>query len=544
MCGASSSRITSADRLEWRARVWRVAVFVGALWVVAVAAPVGSLARGSAGQSSLVGMGPALGGRRRGRAALLAVLALLGVGAARARADTFSGRCDACSATYGGTFTEHDVQPGGQAPDGSQYEVTTDITITWSENVVNNGNFTATAQQPTLSGTYKTTDTEPGVQGSDCTVSLNPHSPAAVSWSYISSPADSHYDITAGPPAGVLSGSGPCNGQLDPNPAQDPQAGNSPWSGMGCHWGSDGGLILTLPTGGPYSVPDSCAIQSSSSNGATVDDTVTDHLNWTSARSSTGPGGPGTQPGTPGPQLTPAKNQARGDLIRTLNRSAVYCVGYASGAGLAGTGILLSGIGGGIGLTFTVAGGLVTAALNPLCGPAIERMILDYETFNDPPLSSIGVIARPLKVRLPKLPACRRHQRSCDSLRSALTALDTAALVAAADVSAIEQTVSREHAAVLAGDQAAVNAQDRNLALLRPKLGAAQRAEASAGRLVAKALRGGHLAFRLSSAQSRRQRSRIEQAVARGGVTAQQVTAIDPTAFKSGKANLLAVLGG
>ena len=52
--GASSPGITSADRLASRARVWRAVVFAVSLWVVALA-PAGSLARGSAGHSSLAG---------------------------------------------------------------------------------------------------------------------------------------------------------------------------------------------------------------------------------------------------------------------------------------------------------------------------------------------------------------------------------------------------------------------------------------------------------------------------------------------------------
>ena len=99
-----------------------------------------------------------------------------------------------------------------------------------------------------------------------------------------------------------------------------------------------------------------------------------------------------------------AKHLARGDLIRTVDRSEVYCVSFAGGATLFGTGVVLSGIGGGAGITFAVAGGLVTAALNPLCGPAVARGILDYKTYRDPPVSSINVLARPGAIRLPKLP--------------------------------------------------------------------------------------------------------------------------------------------
>jgi hypothetical protein len=284
-------------------------------------------------------------------------------------------------------------------------------------------------------------------------------------------------------------------------------------------------------------VTDDCVFQYARSE-TTIDATAKDSLTWESAGGSGT--GPTTQPGTPGPKFTPAKNQARGDLIRTLERSAVYCVNYVGGAGLAGSGILVGGV---VGAAFTVAGGLVTAAMNPLCGPAVTRAVVDYKTFKDPPLDSIDVLARPAAVHVPKLPACRRDVRFCDALRKPLGALDKAALDAEADSAAIEQTVSREHAAVLAGNQTAANAQDRDLSSLEPALSAAQRAETSAGKSVAKVLRDAHLAFRLSRAQSARERQKLATAIVRRGATVAQMTAVDRTAFTGAKTNLLSVLG-
>ena len=215
---------------------------------------------------------------------------------------------------------------------------------------------------------------------------------------------------------------------------------------------------------------------------------------------------------------------------------------FAGGATLFATGVVLSGIPGGAGVTFAVAGGLVTAALNPLCGPAVARGILDYKTYRDPPVSSINVLARPGAIRLPKLPPCQSGARSCSSLRAALAALDAAALSAEADAAAIELTVSREHAAVLAGNQSAVNAQDQHLIPLDSGLSRSQQAETSAGRAVASALKRAHFAFRLSRAQSAREQARIKNAFVRGGVTAAQITAVDHSAFTAANTNLLSVL--
>jgi hypothetical protein len=465
---------------------------------------------------------------------LIAVTALLGAGVTAAGAESFTGTCHACVAGYSGAFSEKQISTD---PDAAMYEVTTTVKLSWSQRLVNNGNGTSTTQPETVSGMYTVTSDAPGFQGSSCQIGPNPGEDSLISWSWLNpNTASAVYDVDAQPPGSDdLTGTGPCNGMTDANITN-----LGTWTGMGCHWGSDDGLLLQIPPGGPHTVTDDCLYQYAN-NGTTIDGTATDSLTWESARGSGTGTGPTTQPGTPGPRFTPAKNQARADLIRTLERSAAYCINYVGGAGLAGTGILVGGLGG---LTFTVAGGLVTAAMNPLCGPAVARAVVDYHTFKDPPLYSIDVLARPASVHVPKLPACRRVVRFCDDLRQSLGALDKAALDAEADAAAIEQTVSREHAAVLAGNQAAANAQDRDLRSLEPALSAAQRAETSAGRSVAKVLRGAHLAFRLSRSQSTRERQKLAAAIVRRGATVAQVTAVDRSAFTGAKTNLLSVLGG
>jgi hypothetical protein len=472
-------------------------------------------------------------GWRHAGVVLIAATALLGAGVTTAGAETFTGSCNACVAGYSGTFTEKQISTD---PNPSNYEVTTTIKLSWSQQLVNNGNGTSTAQPETVSGMYTTTSDEPHFQGSSCQIGPNPGEPSLLTWSYLNmNQASAVYDVDAQPPGSVdLSGTGPCSGTTDANITN-----LGTYTGMGCHWGDNDGILTQIPPGGPFTETDDCLYQSAN-NGTTIDATATDSLTWQSASGSSTGSFPTTQPGTPGPQFTPAKNQARGDLIRTVKRSTVYCLDYVGGAGLAGTGILVGGV---AGTTFTIAGGLITAAMNPLCGPAIARVVVDYKTFKDPPLYSIDVLARPASVRVPKLPACRRDVRFCDTLRKSLGALDKAALGAEADTAAIEQTVSREHAAVLAGNQSAANAQDRDLRSLEPALSAAQRAETSAGRSVAKVLRGAHLAFRLSRAQSARERKKVAAAIVRRGATVAQVTAVDRSAFTGAKTNLLSVLG-
>jgi hypothetical protein len=490
------------------------------------------------------------GSTRNRVVAVVAGFAFLLVGAAGARANpVFTGACDACSGTYSGTYVEHDVEPDTSGI----YDVTTDVNITWSQNIVDNHDMTGTASAATVSGAYTVTSNQPGFQSSTCTVSLDPNAGPSVSWSYKSPSAGGpDYDnfVAEMPNEVDLAGSGPCNGGHIADPVNGvaivPNAnGSSPsWAGTGCHWGNNGGLILTTPGGSPYTVTDDCTFQTTGSNGGTSDVTATDSLNWTSSgtASPTGPTTPTLPVGSLGPQLKRAKHLARGDLIRTIDRSEVYCVSFAAGGGLVGSGILLSGVGGGAGITFTVAGGLITAALNPLCGPAIARGIVDYKTYHDPPLSSIHVLARPATVRPPKLPACPSGAGACSSLRSALSALDAAALNCEADAAAIEQTVSREHAALLAGNQGAATTQDKHLAPLNAALVRSQHAETSAGKAVASALKRAHLAFNLSRAQSARLLARVKRGFVAGGVTAAQVLSVDPSAFTAAATNLLRVL--
>ena len=490
------------------------------------------------------------GSTRNRVVAVVAGFAFLLVGAAGARANpVFTGACDACSGTYSGTYVEHDVEPDTSGI----YDVTTDVNIMWSQNIVDNHDMTGTASAATVSGAYTVTSNQPGFQASTCTVSLDPNAGPSVSWSYKSPSAGGpDYDnfVAEMPNLVDLAGSGPCNGGhiADPDNGVDlvPNAdGSSPsWTGGGCHWGTNGGLIITIPGGSPYTVTDDCADQTTGATGGTSDVTATDSLNWASSgtASGTGPTSPTLPAGIAGPQLKRSKHIARGDLIRTIDRSEVYCVGFAGGAGLLGTGVLVSGAGGGVGITLAVAGGLITTALNPLCGPAIARGTFDYKTYHDPPLESIHVLALPATVRLPKLPACPSGAGACSSLRSALAALDAAALNAEADTAAIEQTVSREHAAILAGNQSAATTQDNHLAPLNAALLRSQNAETSAGKAVASALKRAHLAFRLSRAQSGRVLAHVKRGFVAGGVTAAQVLSVDPSAFAAAATNLLTVL--
>ena len=468
------------------------------------------------------------------------VLVLMGVWVGTARADsTFTASCDACVAQYSGSFTGLYTEPVSA---GSQYTYTTKVNISWSQNVVYNGNQASTAQPVSAHGTYDVTTDAPGGQGSSCVAQVYGNTASTISWTpvYAYDANGKHitgYNVIAGSPALQLTGDQECSSYYTNYTTYNISA----WTGSGCHWGTNVGIVTTMPPGGPYTQTDNCVYSNTDQQGDSIDATATDSLTWQSGGSSTT--GPTVPPARFGPDYPVSKNQAHGDLIRAIRSIPAPCVYFAAGNYLLGTGVLLAGSPGGVGITLTVTGGLLAPALAPLCTPTISRIVVDYKNYEDPPLDSIDVIARRAAVKPPRLPACHRDIRYCTALRTALGSLDTAALDASADATALEQTVSREHAAALEGNQGAVNAQDRDLAQLGPAFTRAQRAEASAERAVASVLRGAHIKFRLTKAQSTKLLSRVQSAIARAGVRPSQITTIDRNAFKPAATNLLTVLG-
>jgi hypothetical protein len=469
------------------------------------------------------------------------VLVLLGVCVGNARADTtFTASCDACVAQYSGTFTELYTEPISA---GSKYTDTTKVNISWSQNVVYDGNQASTAQPLSAHGTYDVTTDAPGGQGSSCVAQVYQNTASTIGWTpvYAYDANGKHitgYSVIAGSPALQLTGDEDCSRYYTGYTAYNISA----WTGSGCHWDTHTGIVTTIPPGGPYTQTDNCVYDNTDQQGDSTDDTATDSLTWHSAGSSTGTG-PTVTPAKLGPDYPASKNQAHGDLIRAIRSIPVPCAAFAAAGNLLGTGILLAGSPGGVGVTLAVTGGLVAPALAPLCTPVISRIVVDYKNYEDPPLDSIDVIARPAAVKPPRLPACHRDVRYCTALRTALGSLDTATLDASADAKALEQTVSREHAAALEGNQAAVDAQDRDLGRLEPAFARSQRAEASAERAVAGVLRGAHIEFRLTKAQSRELLGRVRRAIAHAGVPPSQITAVDRRAFKPAATNLLSVLG-
>jgi hypothetical protein len=150
-------------------------------------------------------------GWRHGGVVLIAVTALLGAGATAARAESFTGACDACVAGYSGTFTETQVSTESDP----MYPVTTTIKLSWSQQAVNNGNGTSTTQPETVTGTYTVTSDAPDSPVDSCQIGADPEAESLFNWNYVNmNQASAVYDVAAGPPDRSTSAArGPATGR-------------------------------------------------------------------------------------------------------------------------------------------------------------------------------------------------------------------------------------------------------------------------------------------------------------------------------------------
>jgi hypothetical protein len=245
----------------------------------------------------------------------------------------------------------------------------------------------------------------------------------------------------------------------------------------------------------------------------------------------------------PNPLLV-AKDSAESDLKHNVIKDGTrYCVPFAQGAALLGAGVVTSGLPGLAGPTLTVAGGLTVAATSKLCADTVTRFVNDYHTYKDPPLYDVNVIAKPAAVEDPSLPSCKRDHGStekfCKRLRDAYTKLLMASGKLASISSAIEQTVSRGVAAYQDGDQSALSAQEADLSTLEGRKTSEISAERQAGKDVERALASKHIRVRLTKRQSGKTIARFEDKVGKDSITAGDISALDSSALKAAKTDLL-----
>ncbi len=465
--------------------------------------------------------------------------------------------CVRCSATYTGTW-DLTYKLGRTVPEiGTttfQTHLTWTSTLTWNAAAGNNEWRVVAAE-----GTYQVAGSGPG--GQDCSATLSP-GPGAVS-------AESFWGSTfnetnsAGVPVQYLIEVQPPTQWGQPSAALNPLQSSSSQGACGsqsstsvglsgpfhaqlhgaeCHFNpANGQDEIKSPTHTTITVVDSCTGSGAEGNETSYNAALQAKLIFAGDVSGSGP-----HPTGPGPSPE-AKEEALKDMREAAIPNAKrYCIPYAAGLSLFGAGVLT--IGGGIGPGMIAMTGAMTAsALLPFCNATLTRLGKDYRTYKDPPQWDIHVLARPRQARAASLPSCGRWHgnvaRVCKRLRAAYAQLDGAAARVAAVSAAIEETVSRGTAARKQGDEAAAGAQAADLSTLAREKGVAIAAEAAAGRAVEAALKGARAQFRLTKRQSGKVIAGAERQLAKQGISAAELRAVDPSGLQPAAANLLAGLG-
>jgi hypothetical protein len=191
---------------------------------------------------------------------------------------------------------------------------------------------------------------------------------------------------------------------------------------------------------------------------------------------------------------------------------------------------------------------LVSQTINQIYDSMIKTLALLESAYNDPPLAGYQTVAPVPKTLAPQLPAslCLSVSGSargvCERDEAAAVAWIDAAASFEALASALATTVGRETAASNARDQAALALQQRAALALLPRLRAARTAEQLAAARFATAI---PLTIRLNTAQTRQGIALVLAALARRGVSAQDVLNIlAAKTLTPGPLDLLALLGG
>ncbi len=482
---------------------------------------------------------------------------MLGAGVARA-----GGPCVGCSGTYSGswsaTYTRLEQPKEGHA--------TIAISLHWAATLAYQGGedvWTLTS----ATGTFSVSGSE---NGEDCSATLSPGPNAIVHGEayWIATAAgkglngedEGDYEtVVALPPVewGQTFGANPLKSSSSAGGcgAQSNWGLGGPWQsalgGAGCHYEpSSGHDWIAFPRGGAHSENDNCTAAAGGDgrgdSWSGVSYSAQETLNVPGTPPAGGGGAVGAK-GNPGPNYKKIKEDARADFKEHAATDGTrYCLPYAGGLLAFGSGVLLLGAGPTIGSALAVTGSLTASALAPFCNATLTRLSKDLKTYKDPPLQSVHTLARPQRARAAALPSCGRTRgrvkRYCNALRNAYGTLDRSAAQVAADSGALEETVSRETAAVNAGNQAAANEQDAHLGALLSSWNSDRAAEAAAGRSVAAALRSGGMLFKLSKTQSSRVIAATLKQAAKHGVARSDVVSLAPAALAAKSTDLRADL--
>jgi hypothetical protein len=238
-----------------------------------------------------------------------------------------------------------------------------------------------------------------------------------------------------------------------------------------------------------------------------------------------------------------AKRAALADLPVAFKNAVTYCTPAVIGALTFGTGVLLIGSAG----PLAIAGALTVAATQPFCLATIKRLATDYRIYKDPPALDYHHLANPSSPAAVRMPSCRHASSALHSFCVQLSAAEGAWALAAERIAsinqAVETTVARESAALAAGDQPAVNLQDAHIAALERQEQKALSAEASAGKSVARLLKGHGIGYRMTKSQSSKIIHAVERRLAKQGIGTAQLTAVlGAGALRPRAINILAAL--
>lgn len=509
----------------------------------------------------------AWGRKLAGSASLPAACCLLAIAAAPASA---GGPCPECTGAYSGSWTmEYKLKnPGIEVgePEFKRFALALkwNATLSWNRAAgTNEWRLTAAEGNLSISGT--------GSKKEDCTATLSP-GPDAVTPEAIWGVTYGEYDA-GGRQVGWTVGVAPPAewGPGYPQPLKSSSAGGACASGPAgvyglagpfsagvsggeCHYvlASAGIQQNTFPLGSSHTVVEKCLGEATLGSNRWKGELFTTTRFASPGVVSPGSGGPagGGSGAVYGPWFPKAKEDAEEAMRTTVIPNAMrYCLPFASGLGLLGAGVLVGALPGGLaGTMLAMSGGLTAAALGPFCGPTLSRLVELYKAWKDPPLSSIGVVARPTAAAAPALPSCSpfkgRVGAACVRLRSAWASLDASTQTLAGIAKALQETVGRERAAGLAGQQSAVGAQDANLKVLLAEEAAAERREAAAGRAVRAAYASAGLRFLLTKKNSARAIAFAERRASRLGVPASRLAGLAPSAVRPAARDLRAGLGG
>jgi hypothetical protein len=282
--------------------------------------------------------------------------------------------------------------------------------------------------------------------------------------------------------------------------ADEPGTGNgNPWSWASflgedmSNWAAAAAPTVYFPRTGTYTqpvnysytcAPPSCGTESEGSTlyGKAVN-TIESSITFSSGSGEVIPPsqpGPNTAPTSSSPSTTPppkntdpSKHDAALDIPDAIKAAEPPCAAAAIGSVAAASdgGLLTSMIGGpSASQQVGKAGQAVLSSWGPLCDEAIKRIEQDWKIASDPAAASWHALAQPAKARAQAGPSCKRlhgERKSLCELTAAQSAVVSASRRVAAVDEAIETTISRQTAALDAGEQSAASAQEAHAVTLQ-----------------------------------------------------------------------------